>query len=185
MMKYIAGALGIFLLIFVVIWVMLRGDNGSSARPQTAQAQLITYAGLNSSVSVTTIGRLVGQDSHREVRISVSRNERRLEVLSGYDQNVTSSSSYVNTQSAYETFLSALGNAGFISSKKSLLDQRGICPTGNRYIYDLSVNGQHESNLWANNCNKLGTFRGQGSIIRSLFQDQIPDYSKQTQSVKL
>lgn len=183
-MKYFAAAFGVIVLVFVIILMIFRGDDSPST-PRVEPTQLVSFAAQNSTVSVTTIGRLVGDENHREIRISVSRNERRLEVLAGYNKGIIQSQTYANTQAGYETFLSALGTHGFLSSKKSSLDQRGICPTGQRYVYDLSVNGSQESNLWANSCDKLGTFNGRGETIRNLFQHQIPDYNKQVQSVKL
>lgn len=188
-MKYFAGVLGVLVLLFVVFLLILGRGNDSSAPQGTAvvrPAQLADYASQNSVVSVTTVGRLVGDEQHREVRISVSQNERRLEVLSGYNQQVIQSQTYANTRAAYETFLSAIGARGFLSSKKSDLDPRSVCPTGNRYVYDLSVNGEHTSNLWITSCSKkTGTFNGNSATIRQIFQQQIPDYNKQLQNVNL
>ena len=148
--------------------------------------KLVDYASHNSDVSMTTIGRLVGDESHREIRITVTPTERRLEILGGYDETVLNSTSYPNTQSAYENFLSALARQGFTSKKDSTIsDPRGVCPTGNRYIYDLSDGGSHVSNIWSSSCDKNGTFAGHGPTIRELFRQQIPDYTKQITGVTL
>lgn len=184
-MRYVIGVLGIILVIFLVI-ALVFGRGSSPNTQQAAVTKLVDYADKNSNVSLTTIGKLVGDESRREVRVTVTPNERRLEILSGYDESVMSLQSYPNTQEAYSNFLSALGNYGFTKKRStSITDPRGLCPTGQRYVYDLSQDGNHISNLWNTSCNDGSNFAGRGPIIREIFKAQIPDYDKQTQSVKL
>lgn len=184
-MRYVIGALGFILVIFLVI-ALVFGRGSSPSKQQPTATKLVDYANKNSNVSLTTIGKLVGNESRREVRITVSPNERRLEVLSGYDESVISSQTYANTQEAYSNFLSALGNSGFTRKRNtSITDPRGLCPTGQRYVYDLSQDGNHVSNLWNTSCNDGSNFAGRGPTIREIFKAQIPEYDKQIQSVKL
>ena len=185
MRRYFIGVIAIILLlVLAVVFVFNRGDNPPATTQQPAQ--LIDYADENSAVTLTTVGRVVGDDEHRSVRVTVSANERRIEILSGYNQNVISSQSYANTQAAYETFLSALGGQGFIRSKETnVTDSRSVCPTGVHYEYRVTVGSEQKSNLWAVSCDRTGTFNGRGSTIRQLFQRQIPDYSQQTQGIIL
>jgi len=185
-MRYILGVLGIILVLFLVITLIFRGgDSGTSVQNSAKIMKLTDYADKNSSVSLTTVGKMVGQEDRRAVRVVVTPNERRLEILSGYEETVMSSQTYANTPEAYTNFLSALNNLGFLNSRKVATDSRGVCPIGNRYIYDLSQDGNHLSNLWQTSCDSSGTFTGRGSNTRQLFQQQIPDYTKQIQSVKL
>ena len=184
-MRYIIAALGGILIIFLIISLLFHGNNKQVEGNKTV-AQLVDYANKNSSVSLTTYGELVGNQERRAIRVTVTPNERRLEVLSGYDESVLSTQTYENTQSAYANFLSALGALGFDKSRKSTIsDPRGVCPTGNRYVYDLSEGGKDKSNLWSNSCDNTGTFAGKGATTRTLFKFQIPDYNKQVQSVRL
>lgn len=186
-MRYVLGVLGFILMAFLVVALVFgRGGNQNTAQNTNAVAKLVDYSDKNSNVSQTIIGKMVGEEERRAVRIIVTPNERRLEVLSGYDETVISSQSYPNTQSAYSNFLSALGGLGFLTKKDSKIsDPRAACPAGNRYVYDLSENGSHVSNLWSTSCGNQGTFAGRGPSIRELFQRQIPDYSKQVQSIRL
>lgn len=184
-MRYIIGVLGFLLVIFLVV-ALIFGRGGNSNNQNKTITQMVDYADKNSSVSLTTIGNLVGNDQRRAIRVTVTPNERRLEILSGYDETVSSLQTYPNTQEAYSNLLSALGNYGFNKKRAtSITDPRGLCPTGYRYVYDLSQDGDHISNLWNTSCNDGSNFAGKGPIIRQIFQAQIPDYEKQTESVHL
>jgi hypothetical protein len=184
-MRYIIGILGVILVIFLFVALIFGRGNNTNTQNK-AVTHLVDYADKNSSVSLTTVGRLVGNDDRREIRVTVTPNERRLEVLSGYDESVMSLQTYPNTREAYSNFLSALAANGFIKKRDtSITDPRGLCPTGNRYIYDLSEDGNHISNLWNTSCNDGSNFAGRATTIREIFKNQIPDYNKQTQSVKL
>lgn len=185
-MRYILGVVSIIIVLFVVIMLLVKGNDSNSSTQNTVKVtKLVDYADKNSTVSLTTIGKMVGEEDRRAIRVVVTPTERRLEILTGYEEVVSSTQTFANTSEAYSNFLSALSNLGFLNSRKSTLDPRGVCPTGNRYIYDLSQDDNHVSNLWQVSCDKTGTFAGSGATTRQLFQQQIPDYSKQVQSVKL
>lgn len=184
-MRYIIGVLGFILVIFLVVALIFGRGSNSNTQNKTV-TQLVDYADKNSSVSLTTIGRLVGDDQRREIRVTVTPNERRLEILNGYDESVSSLQTYPNTREAYSNLLSALGHYGFTKKRSTVIaDPRGLCPTGNRYVYDLSEDGNHISNLWNTSCNDGSNFAGRGATIREIFKAQVPDYDKQTQSVHL
>ncbi len=185
-MRYLIGVLGVVAVVFLVV-VLFFGGNDTEIPVQgtTKIMKLTDYADKNSTVSLTTIGRMVGEEDRRAVRVIVSPNERRLEILNGYEESVASSQTFSNTPEAYSNFLSALSSLGFTSSRKVTADPRGVCPTGNRYIYDLSEDGNHLSNLWQVNCDIRGTFAGRGTTTRQLFQQQIPGYDTLVRGVKL
>ena len=184
-MRYVLGVLGIILVILLAVSLIFRGDSKDQAKDKTV-VQLVDYAKKNSSVSLTTYGKLVGEQERRAIRVTATPSERRLEVLQGYDESVISSKTYENTQDAYANFLSALAKYGFEKSRKSTItDPRGVCPTGNRYTFDLTDGGTSKSNLWSNSCDKTGTFAGNSATVRELFRLQIPEYTKQTQTIRL
>jgi hypothetical protein len=188
MKRYYIGIVAVILVIVVAFTLVSNMGNRSATPADNTKktAQLIDYADKNSEVTFTTIGRLVGNDEHREIRVVVSANERRIEIISGYDQQIISSQSYSNNQAAYETFLSALGGQGYITSKKSTVDDsRSVCPTGQHYEYIVKENGEEKSNLWSVSCDKTGSFNGRASTIRELFHRQIPDYNKQVTGITL
>lgn len=188
MKRYFIGvAIVLVVLTLIAVYVVNRGDSTPKPAQNTQQAaQLTDYADKNSEVALTTVGKVVGNDQHRSIRITVSANERSMEVLSGYEQQVISSQIYDNNQAAYETFLSALGGQGFTRSKKTTIaDPRSTCPTGIHYQYQVTENGEQKSYLWSVSCDKSGSFDGRASAIRQLFQRQIPDYNQQIRNITL
>lgn len=188
MKRYVFGAIATVLLLVLLTIFVFNRDSGpkTPAENKPAVTKLVDYANKNSNVELTIVGPLVGNDEHRSIRITVSPNERRLEVLSGYNEDVINSQTYANTQAAYEAFLSGLGGMGFISPKKTdISDPQSTCVTGLHYYYKLRENGEEKSNLWSTACNPKGTFNGRAATVRELFQRQIPEYSQQVQGVKL
>lgn len=185
-MKYVLGVIGVVVFLFIVAMLVFnRGDDPAQPTPLRS-SQLVEFADKNSTVSHTTVGKVVGNEQHYSIRITVTPVERRLEILNTYDDNVIRSQTFQNTGSAYENFLSAIGGQGFITSKEtSIRDQRSACPTGTRYTYDLRENGDSRVNLWSTSCNSNGTFAGRAATIRQLFQRQIPDYDRLVTDVRL
>lgn len=186
MIKYVIGAIStVILLVLVFVFVINRGDDqGSTTKPQILK--LVDYAERDSVVTFHTDGRLVGEEERRSVRITVSANERRLEVLSGYNGEVINAQSFPNTQAAYKAFLSGLAGQGFMNAKKTnISDPQTVCVTGKHYYYTVSDGSEKKSDLWSVSCDKAGTFNGRANTVRDLFQRQIPDYGQQVQGVKL
>lgn len=186
-MKYGLAITGVIIAAFVAIFLIVRHN---PSQPQNAPKviTLSDYDNQNASLSMTVQGRVVGEDQRRAVRINVTPTERRIEILNGYEQTVSKSETYVNSQEGYVTFLRALSRAGFVKSRKTVIaDFRGVCPLGNRFIYDLTTgNGDTVSSLWGTSCASTeGSMAGNGPLIRQLFQAQIPDYTQQIAGVRL
>ncbi|GAC1387876.1 MAG: hypothetical protein NVS1B7_2260 [Candidatus Saccharimonadales bacterium] len=184
-MKYALGVLAVIVVAFIaIILVTTRstdtGNNANSAKKPAASINILDADNGSSAVKVTTQGHLIGEEQRRSVRITVSQSQRTVEILSGYEENITKSEVIANTPAAYSTFLRALNNANFVKSRKVLVDdERGTCPIGNRYVYELVKANTNIRRLWSNSCaSSEGSFAGNGPLIRELFQKQIPDYSK-------
>lgn len=183
-MRYILGVLGVILVAFVaIILITSRGSDttGSANSPKKpAGVSLFDYDNGESAVKMTIQGRLVGEDRRQAARVTVTQSQRKIELLSGYEENVAKSETFANTPAAYSTFLRALNNANYTKKRKVVTDdERGTCPTGNRYIYELTKGTEKVQRLWATSCaSGDGTFAGSGSLIRGMFRDQIPDYDK-------
>ncbi len=188
-MRYIIGVLGVVLVaIFAVLMITSRGPSDTANKVTTPGIiKMTSFADKSSIVSLTIRGRLVGDTEYRAVRVSITPSERRVEVLSGYDENVIKSQSYPNTQSGYTDFLHAMDRYGFSRTKKPLVtDSRGVCPLGNQYSYVLTSGVSKPVDTWSTSCGTSdGTFAGTANVIRQLFQLQIPDYSQQISGVRL
>ena len=134
----------------------------------------------SSSVRWTMQGRLVGDDSYRSVRITVSPTYRRAEILQGYEQKATKTVDLPNNKTAYTNFLIALDNLHFGNERRvQNPDDRGVCPLGNRFIYELYDGDNQKLRLWSDTCvSSEGTMDGQASNIRQIFKAQITDYNR-------
>ena len=189
-MKYILGVIGvIFVTIFAIILIVTRTPKSPDTSVKVGKKVLVAsdYAKDDSTVSFTIAGRLVGDESRRTIRVSVTKNLRTVEELSGYDQKVVRTQSYINTQSGYEEFLKALDIYGFNRERTTTFkSEKGVCPLGRTFILALNKGSDEPLRTWANSCNsKQGTAAGPISTIQTLFQNQIPDYNKFTSTINL
>lgn len=189
-MKYIFGVLAVVAIAIIAIALLVRSPAPSNGQKPGAKPviKLLDYVNKSGSqVQWTIQGPLVGEDQKRSVRISISPNERRVEILDGYDQQIERSQTYTNTQEAYDTFLHALNLAAFSKDRKvANSEEKGVCPLGNLYDYDVVDGSDHPVHLWSASCSvDLGTSAGNAQLIRSVFQNQIPDYNAQIKGVKL
>lgn len=185
-MKFILGALGFIFIAILAIVLITRGRGGDNG-PVAPKLVVSEEAREGVSAVLTTQGEVVGEDQRRAIRIIVDQDERRLEILEGYGEAVERASTFPNTHAAFETFLVALDQAGFDNKRVSAIeDERGACPLGRRYIYELRDNSQELLRLWNTSCSgRLGTFDGNSSTIRKLFEQQIPEYKTLIRGVQL
>lgn len=185
-MKYVLGVLGVILVSILAI-VLITSGGGGDQGPAVAPLDVSEEAREGVSAVYTVQGRLVGQNQRRAIRIIVNQDERRVEVLAGYEEAVERSNTFPNTHAAFESFLVALDQAGFDNKQAtSIEDERGACPLGYRYIYELREYSQELLRSWNTSCSSnQGTFDGSTSTIRRLFRAQIPDYNSLVSDVDL
>ena len=171
--------------------MLIFGHHGGKSTNPAAPAikPLPEYANTDASVSLDMQGVITGDDTYREVRIIVDRNQRDLQIIQGYSGNVISNTVTYNTENAYNVFLHSLYLSGFTLAHKTTAansDPTGQCPLGNRYIYNLSQDGKTLSSLWNTNCStSLGNFAGNSPQVIQLFENQITDFQTLTQDVDL
>jgi hypothetical protein len=175
----------LFLFIFG-IYKLFTGTPKPKPNPTTQTAPVVKslpeYADSYAEVSYTTDGHINGDDKHRGIKITVDQFERKVDILSGYSDNILEEHTQPNNKAAYEIFLKALKNEGFtlkIQKPTAPANEDGQCPLGTRTILELNDSGDSLSRLWTSSCGKkVGTFGGNTSAIQSLFQAQITDYNK-------
>jgi len=187
-MKYFLGFLAVVTLVVVVFIVVLRGFTGNSNKPKD-QINLVDYTNSQTVVKYTVDGPVNSEAKHQGYRITVGRDGNTIEIVQGYQNNVTKAQTYDNNTAAYGNFLRALQLQNFtkgIDDGKggTTSDDRGVCPNGNRYTFEIETAGQTVQRFWTTTCGG-GTFRGNTDTIRSLFLRQIPDYAKVTSGVNL
>jgi len=189
--RYIIGVIVAIVVAFIaIVLIVSKPSSNRVDKPAKdkvpAAVNLTKYANSNSRTEYTTQGRIVGDNQFQSVRISVSATERKVEVMNGYENSVVSSQTFPNNSAAYSTFLEALKQASYASKQTSLQkDFRGVCPLGRRYVYILEDPGSKVVDTWSTTCSKTGTFAGNASLTRQLFQAQIPNYNRLTSAVRL
>ncbi|MBP7767313.1 hypothetical protein KA068_02225 [Candidatus Saccharibacteria bacterium] len=193
MKRYIFGVIFIILLTLGMLLFFVDGPKPQTQKDtkvednQKQTKSLTDYASSNTSrVVLTEQGEIVGDDSYKSIRITVSRDRRLVEVLDSYSLRVEKSQEFPNSQVAYETFLHALDKAGYTNSQgDTKSDERGVCPTGNRYVYEVVDGTEQVQRTWSTSCSaKHGTYAGT-SITKQLFSNQITDYRKFVSDVRL
>jgi len=181
-MRYLLTVLGVILLtILTVIVITSRPRSESKKSGQSPVKSLVEYANSETRAIYTIEGGVVGKEDRKSIRITVDRNERVLEILTGYDGVVEKTERFGNSTSAYEAFLAAIDQAGFTGKRKHpfILDERGACPLGRHFVLELSQGENDISRQWATSCgNRVGTSSAKISTVRKLFEAQIPNYSK-------
>lgn len=175
------------IIIFGFSWFIRKLSNRTTSPVLAPKTSLIDLSNTSKELKFVTQGRIVGDETYREIRITVSRSSRVLEFVEGYENAVTSRTIFPNNEDAFKTFLSALSGAGFSNSKIYRNNQpaQGVCPTGQRYWYQIIDGAVFDQSLWGNSCNATGTFAGKRSSVSWLFQNQIPDYNNLTKNIKL
>ncbi|MCX6727447.1 MAG: hypothetical protein NTX11_01375 [Candidatus Saccharibacteria bacterium] len=184
---FLTAVVGFILILFLIFG---KGSSNTPKKTDTKKtnntpSSLVDYIDRDSKVILTVSGRINGDDVHRQIRITVSPTDRVAEVIQGYQNNVIKTQNITNNRQAYDQFMRALARTGFSKERKSSLkDERGICPTGQRYVYEIIDNNDQVSRTWAGQCN-AGNSLGNAPLILQLFRNQITDYGKFVNGVNL
>lgn len=190
MKRYLIGVLVVFLVIAGVILLLAGGSNKKSgpATPTTVQKQLYDYAGsADATVVFTQQGFIVGDDQYRAIRITVARDYRRIDVLESYTNRVIKTKTFENDQAAFDVFLRALDHADYTKTRKSdITDERGVCPIGYRYVYEVKDGDNEVQHTWSTSCSsRLATSASKSDTVRRLFRNQITDYDRFVSGIRL
>ncbi|MEO5627504.1 MAG: hypothetical protein ABIQ89_01290 [Candidatus Saccharimonadales bacterium] len=186
-MKYFLISLGVLLLIIFGIVVFNRGGSKTVTTPSHKVVKLSDYkTNNNAAVDFTISGAINALENHRSIKITISPLTRNVTVFTGYEGQVLTSQTYPNDVNSYSDFLAAITRAGFTVERKidSKISSQAICPTGSRSYYKLVDSTKDVIDLWTASCTK-GSFGGNVALTNSLFQSQIPNYTKVTQGVSL
>lgn len=185
-MRYFIGFLLAIGLLILLIVMLFRGG-GDKAKVPSTEKTLASYASTDAETSLTVDGPINAQSIHAQSRIRVGRDEVVFEQLKGYNGDVTDTHRYANTEESYRVFLLALTKVGFtkVNTDPALKDERGYCPTGNRYIMQLNDSGKDVIRSWATSCGNPKTYLGNVNLTLTLFRAQVPDYDQVSQTPAL
>ena len=185
-MRYFAGFLVAIGLLVLVVILVIKGFTHHPAKVQ--EITLADYASTNTVMQLTIDGPLTADELHQGLRITIGQTQNVIQTYQGYQNNVTLTKSYASNQTAYDQFLRALQLYGFTKGNKdpNKADERGYCPNGDRYIYEiLSDSNSNLQRWWSTSCGGQGNFAGTPNQVRQLFIKQIPDYNKIVSKVRL
>jgi hypothetical protein len=189
MNRAVFGFLAFIILIILIVVLIFGGGKKPANNSGPSLMPLPNYSTTDATTSMTIDGQVNGDDIHRAIRITVSQNQRELDIIGGYNGNIISSQTFGNNQAAYAVFLRAINNYGFLQKLKNAkapADERGQCPLGNRYIFELDQNGSTLSRLWASDCSVTdATLGGASQTLQALFEGQITQYDTLTENVNL
>lgn len=182
-MRFLTGILitiGLIVLVFVVI---LKSGGGPKQQP----FNLNGYASTNAIAQLTIDGPIDADQQHQAVQVGVSSTGTTFEILHGYQGSVQTNKVFGNNQASFAVFLHALNLLGFSEGNRaqSLRDDRGYCPSGDRYVFELIDNGNDVFRYWATSCGGQGSFKGDVSDTLALFRAQVPNYDTLTENVTL
>lgn len=185
-MRYFIGFLITIGLIILLVVLLFTGGGGGSKKPKTPKS-LADYASSNSVVRMTIDGPINADQDHQAITITVGQDDTTYEQIQGYQGTVVNQQSFANNQNAYSNFLYALGHAGFTKgdNSKALANEKGYCPLGNRYVFELINDGSTIERYWATSCGKPKTYLGNTNLTITLFQAQVPGYTNLTENLNL
>jgi hypothetical protein len=188
-MRYFLGFLAAVGLIILVFILVLRGFSGDSSVKKSNP--LSDYAGTDALVRMTVDGPIISDQQHQAYRITIGRSETRIETLQGYEYDSIDTKTYENNQQGFTNFLRALDLAGYTrglpKADRQTQDERGVCATGNRFIFEI-INGTSEiQRFWSTSCGKGGTFKGNAAQVKQLFDRQVPvpDFPRMTSRLRV
>lgn len=182
----------IFLVILLIVWLFRPKpkDNQNSSQQQQVQQEEQTQAQQQlSTVRYIQRGNITAPEEHYRIEITISASARRVDIFRGYDKPAERSEVLTNTQASYDQFYAGLKTTGFFNTRKPdiVTEAEGACPLGIQYWFvggkDIAVPSLKS---WSVSCSsKQGTFAGSISAVQTMFTNQIPDYNKFVQDVRL
>lgn len=164
------------------------GDSATTAQIDTSEQTLLDTSTTH-SVRMTVRGPIVADENFRSYQITVSPTSRSLVTYSGYLDQVIDSKQLSNNTEAYTQFVYALDRANMVKGTPLTGDKddmRGVCATGQVYMFETLDNGNSVKDLWTSTCSgSKGSFKASVPQVQDLFLQQIPDSSDLLSAVGL
>lgn len=185
-MNRIIKTIVFFLVVIGLIWLIIvlfskafsTSKTATTARPKV---DLLSYAATDAVSSVYIDGPVQANQDHQALKISVDKNQVKIELYRGYQREVVKQAVYPNNPTSYASFLKSLDKAQFARSVSANVgvDERGYCPLRNRFIYELNNETTSVVRAWTTSCG-VGNYTGDRALTRTLFIDQVPDKELRT-----
>lgn len=184
--RFILIALAFLLIVGGLVWAINRRGRTPDQDREVRKTLLVDYANTSTEVRYILRGEINALENHRILEITVGRNSRTAVIYEGYNGQVLKSENLSNTEEAYSQFLAGLQNFGFTNahtSEPNVLAE-GACAQDKKADFEILQGSETLQSLWSTSCSGIrGTFAGNTSRIRSLFEAQLPDYNEFVKSV--
>ena len=196
-MRILLGLFALFVVIFLIVRIA-GGGSEESALPEVITNQSVStelppvniseQADTASTVRFSIMGTINSLEEHREIRFSISKTQRVVQIIEGYDGKVLKTMRLDNTENSYQQFLYAIDYMGYTEERAepTLTEREGVCSHGKQYLYQFTIAGLVRSDLWSDSCNRNhGTFGGDRRRIVALFENQFPEYDSFVRGTRL
>lgn len=162
---------------------------GGGDTPINEGKQSLINTSDNRSVRMIVRGPIVAEEDFRTYQITVSNDNRTMVAYQGYLETPLQTVDLDNNNPAYEEFVYALDRANMMTAeafKGESDDIRGICSNGRLYQFDTLNGGTVVKRLWTTSCkNVRGSLKTNVTVLRNLFNRQIPGSSELIQNANL
>ncbi len=165
-------------------------NGGSSNTPAVNQGKVsLIDTAEDRSVRMTIRGQIKADETFNSYVVTASATSRTMTTYSGYLDRQIETKQLVNNIPAYEQFVYALNRYGMMDANEltgDANDTRGVCAGGHLYQFDTLRGSNVIKSLWTTDCKaNLGSLRVSSALLQNLFLQQIPDYSKMLNKIKL
>ena len=178
LLRIIGGVLFLVLIIILIVNIASVSEEEGPINTEMPQEASVLEDTQTSRVRYTLAGPIVAREEYKEIRITVDKDERKLELINGYNNNVKLERTFTNDSSAYRSFIAGINSEGFLLEQEAEYDSyEGVCPEGERMIIEYFNNGDLVKTLFSTSCSSNhGNLAGDDNDIEDLFEDQIPNY---------
>ena len=188
-MRYFLGFLIFIGLIILAIIFLIRLIFGGGGQPVEPKTELLEYARTAKVMRLTIDGPITADETHRRIQFQISQNMNELMLIQGYQNDPArmNHQEVASNPESYANFLRAIDLQGYTLGKDNpkLADERGYCPQGNRYIFEIIDGSETLQRYWDTSCHDASTFEGQTAVILQLFKTQFPKYFETTSNFGL
>lgn len=185
----VLGVLILVVLMASVIYGLVRNLSNSSddsskneSDTEITQEKDITLEddAKTGEVSFFARGPIVAREDHYEIKVTINRDRRSIEVYKGYQKEPIEQESFSNDLEAFTQFLYAAKRAGLFIEGETNANKDGYCYRGELRTY-TTTGFNNNVDGWTNSCNDVGTLNDK--FLLKLIKDQFPDYKKYVRNV--
>lgn len=183
----------LFIVVVVVVAIgtitmIIRNATGGNKPKEEVVTQIdesekaLVSSGADRSIRMSVRGQLVADEEFNSYQITISPTKRKIETFAGYLERSLENESLENNIKAYEELVFALNKAQMMKGvelKGADNDLRGVCASGNLYVFEILKNNTPEKMLWTSTCKlSKGSLVASYDQLRKLFLNQIPNSAK-------